>query len=169
MALQIPKAFVEEIGRVAILQSHIEGGLAAAITSLADVDDATGDVIARPLRFPTLHQIASDLLALRSPRLNQSIAGRMRAILVRTRNVEQHRNQLIHSMWTYGPSFDGTTASRVKLVGKPATLKASTVTLAELREIRNEMEELSAELTYIHPKLRVPEAATNLMDQVKTS
>jgi hypothetical protein len=69
MALSISKDFLEEIGRVSILQSHIEGGLAIVVGNLAGVETAVGDVLAKPLSFRNLSEIASSLLDLRADQL----------------------------------------------------------------------------------------------------
>jgi hypothetical protein len=155
MTLLISKDFLEEIGRVAVLQSHIEGGLAIVIANLAGVSTAVGDVIAKRLSFRHLSEIASELLHLQSAKLSKKHVHRAVNILDRAVIAEQQRNMIVHSMWTFATPFDQTVASRVKLSGKPAKLNAVQVRLDELRALRTEMESLSEDLTYIHPHLRV--------------
>lgn len=76
-ALSLTKEFLQEIGRVSVLQSHI---------------DDTIDLIRR------------------------------------ARLVEEKRNEIVHSMWSYGADPDPRSASWLKVSGNPPSLKSAAAT-----------------------------------------
>lgn len=154
MNLTIPRDFLVEIGRVSILQSHIEAGLAIMITNLAGVDRAVGDAITKPLSFKNLAEVTTSLLKLREADIGEYCLA-VAAMIARARKAEERRNQLVHSLWSFGPDFDPMLATRLKLSGSPPTLKPHTVAIDEIRALVTEMGEICDYLVYIHPKLRV--------------
>jgi hypothetical protein len=154
MSLTISEDFLLEIGRVSVLQSHIEGGLAIIITNLAGVERAVGDVFTKYLlSFKNLAETATSLLKLRAAEIGQR--GTHAAELIdRAWKAEDRRNQFVHSMWSYGPDFDRDVVTRLKLSGRPPELKAHTVSIDDVRGLAAEMEEISNGMMYIHPFLQ---------------
>lgn len=153
MDLGVSEDFYTEIGRAAVRQSQIEALLGTVITNVAGVDEATGDAIVKPLSFRALADVATSLLKLKRDLREHGDAAA--DLLKRAEKAEQKRNQLVHSMWAYGPDFDPARATRVKLSGSPPELKAEVVSIDELRALNAEMAEIVSGLTYIHPFLRV--------------
>src|SRR5437763_9907386 len=142
MPLQITNDFLQEIGRIAVLQSHIEGGLAIVVANLAGIDNPRiADALTKPLSFRHLADIAESLLSVRAKDVESQHAADAMQVIRRARKAEEKRNTIVHSMWSYGPDFDAQTASRVKLSGSPPALKGHTVSIEEVRTIGREMDE----------------------------
>jgi hypothetical protein len=153
MTLTISNDFFQEIGRIAVLQSHIEGGLAIVITNLAGVETRVGDALTKPLSFRALSQIAFSLLKLREKEIGGH-GEEAAALIRRSCDAEARRNEIVHSMWSFGPDFDPQVVSRLKLSGTPPALKGHAVSIEDVRAIVAEMEEILAGIVYIHPFLR---------------
>src|ERR1043165_7043595 len=124
MTLTISNDFLQEIGRIAVLQSHIEGGLAIVIANLAGVETRVGDALTKPLSFRALSQITFSLLKLREKEIGNH-REEAAALVRRSCDAEAHRNEIVHSMWSFGPDFDPQVVSRLKLSGTPPALKAT--------------------------------------------
>lgn len=158
MPLYITNDFLQEIGRIAVLQSHIEGGLAIVVANLAGVDDRrVADALTKPLSFRHLASIAASLLKMRAEDVAPHHAAEAEDLIRRASKVEGRRNEIVHSMWSFGPDLDPQVASRIKLSGSPPELKGHAVSIEDVRSIAQEMQEIADMLTYIHPFLRRPE------------
>jgi hypothetical protein len=157
MPLHITNEFLQEIGRIAVLQSHIEGGFAIVVANLAGVDDRrVADALTKPLSFRHLTDIATSLLKVRAEDVAPHHAAEGVDLIRRACNVEKRRNEIVHSMWSYGPDFDPQVASRIKLSGNPPELKGHAISIEDVRMIAQEMQEIVDMLTYIHPFLGHP-------------
>jgi hypothetical protein len=155
MPLHITNDFLLEIGRIAVLQSHIDGGLAVVVANLAGVDDRrVADALTKPLSFRHLTDIATSLLKVRAEEVAPHHAADAADLIRRARKTEERRNEIVHSMWSYGPNLDPEVASRIKLSGSPPELIGHAVSIEEVRAIAQDMEEIVNLLTYIHPFLR---------------
>jgi hypothetical protein len=68
----------------------------------------------------------------------------------------EERNDLVHSMWSFGPNFDrdNGTSLKVEKNGGVAKLEIKPRTLADLKDLVARMEANVDMLTYLHPKAR---------------
>lgn len=155
MTITVSDDFLWEIGRVAVLQSHIEGGLRLVITSLAGLENTVGDALTKPLSFRHLVEITESLLKLRSDsRHASSHRTELLTLIRRACHAEARRNQIVHSMWSFGPDGISSQATRLKLAGSPPSLSAHVESVADLTRLAQEMEQIVQMLTYLHPFLR---------------
>jgi len=65
--LTVSPVILQEIGRIAVLQSHIEGCLALVLTNLSGVPQPTGEALTKAMSPKTLVAVAKSLAALRLP------------------------------------------------------------------------------------------------------
>jgi hypothetical protein len=157
MPLHITNDFFQEIGRIAVLQSHIEGGLAIVVANLAGVNNRhVASALTKPLSFRHLTEIATSLLKVRAKEIAPHHAAEAANLISRACEVAKKRNEIVHSMWSYGPDLDPQVASRIKLSGNPPDLKGHAVAIEDIRAIAQEMQEIVDVLTYIHPYLGHP-------------
>ena len=139
-----------------MLQSHIDGGLAIVVANLAGLDDRrVADALTKPLSFRNLADIATSLLKVRAEDVASHHAAAV-DLIRRARQAEERRNEIVHSMWSYGPDLAPQVASRMKLSGSPPELKGHAVSIEEVRAISQEMQEIADLLMYIHPFLGHP-------------
>jgi hypothetical protein len=161
MPIGVSEAFFTKIGRIAVLQSHIEGLLRLAITNL---DENAVKGLDERASFKRLARLTRSLLKQRGQDLLHHRASAEK-LLDRAFAAEERRNAIVHSLWTVGPTFDATTATRLKLSGDPPERKAYVVELAELQSLREEMTAIVDGWTYLHPYLREP----TMLEPVKTA
>jgi hypothetical protein len=162
MSLLVSKQFLLEIGRVAVLQSHIESTLALVITNLAGVETSVGDALTSPFQYRQLAEVTRSLLELRKAAIGDHYAY-VTELLKRTDETNEKRNAFVHSMWGVGANFEPEHASRLKVSrlkvsskGKiPPRLEITGVSIEEAQALVAKMEEILAGLTYIHPFLQM--------------
>jgi hypothetical protein len=110
-----------EVGRTAVLQSHIEGQMALFIRELLYLNDERGYILTVNLSFrlliETLESLLREELGDDHPHFKtfETLRDEMR-------RREQERNQIIHSMWSVGSTFGSDTATRVKVVRKKSDI-----------------------------------------------
>lgn len=157
MPLYVTNDFLQEIGRIAVLQSHIDGGFAIVVANLSGVEDRrVADALTKPLSFRHLTDIATSLLIVRAEDVAPHHVADAVDLIRRARKAEERRNEIVHSMWSYGPDLDPQIASRIKLSGSPPELKGHAVSIEDVRAIAQEMQAIVDALTYIHPFLGHP-------------
>jgi hypothetical protein len=151
--LTVSSVILREIGRIAVLQAHIEQSLAVVVMNLADVPEATGHGLTKAMSFRTIVEVVKSLTAVRLPS-DDPDAAHLVKVLKDASALAEERNKIVHSMWAFGADFGPSTATRTK-VGHSST-EATAVTLTELQTLAEETEAVLAKLVYLHPRLRRP-------------
>jgi hypothetical protein len=151
--LTVSPVILQEIGRIAVLESHIEGCLALVVTNLSGVPQLTGDALTKAMSLKTLVEVVRSLAALRLPLGDPDGADLLQAVKDAS-TLAQERNAIVHSMWGFGSDFGPSSAIRVKVGGFPPSLESKPVTLAELQSLAEKMEAVLSILVYLHPKMR---------------
>ena|ERR1044072_8329191 len=154
MSLYVSDDFLLEIGRIAVLQAHIEAGIALIIQNLAGVSETIGNALTKPLSFRNLAEISRGLLKLRAAELGEG-ATEAAEIIGEACKGEETRNKFVHSMWSFGRDFDPLRATRLKLSGTPPQMQVHDVSLDEIRRLAADMQQIYNRMVYIHPFLRV--------------
>jgi hypothetical protein len=150
--LTVSRDFLAEIGRIAVMQAHVEALLGTVIENLTGVP--AGDPRTLSFSFRKLVEHCEAELKHRAPALGD-YAAEAAVLLVKAKKCAKRRNEIVHSMWAFGPDFEPTMASHVKRRRGSPKLEVSHVRLEDLREVATEMEALVDRLTYIYPHLKI--------------
>jgi len=151
MPLTVSRDILCEIGRITVYQSHIEGQMALFIHELLYMDEAKGNLITFKLRFWGLMDLLGSLLNSEFDAQNQYVK-RFEQFRKDMEKFVPERNNCVHSMWAFGPTLKSDSATRLKVVkdkSKGAILESVPVTLNELQEISEALEQLEWELSDI--------------------
>lgn len=141
--LSVSTDFLQQIGRVTVLQSHIEGQLAVFIRDLLRLASSDGDILTAQMSFGIRLKTVHSLLLSRLGSQHEYFKE-FEAIQKDIARLEQARNTFVHSMWGFGSTLKSDTATRVKVAsssGAGARMQSVPVHIDELRELANEMEQ----------------------------
>ena len=148
MPVTVSKQILHEIGRIAVLQSQIEGQMAVFISELLYLDEQRGNVLTAKLSFRLLIEILESLLY-EEFGINHNHFKAFEALRDEMKRREQQRNEIVHSMWSFGSTFGPDSATRVKVVRRKsgiATREAYPVSLASLKDVAEAMDRLGVKL-----------------------
>jgi hypothetical protein len=141
MQITISDEMFCEIGRITIYQTHIEYELAFFIQELLRIgNDDRGDIITVKLAFKELIRVAGSLLRSEFGDDHEQVRRfnefKSEAIVLFDR-----RNQLAHSLWTFGKDLVRNTATRIKTTEKQHSVKkvAEFLSLDDLKDISEKM------------------------------
>lgn len=151
--LTVSPVSLQEIARIAVLQSHIEGCLALVVTNLSGVPEPTGDALTKAMSLRTLVEVVRSLVAPRLPAGDPDGAYLLQAVKDASA-VAQERNAIVHSMRGFGSDFGPGTSTRVRVEGFPPSPESAPVTLFELHALAEKMEAILSMLVYLHPNMK---------------
>jgi hypothetical protein len=150
--VNVDESILCEIGRIAALQSQIEGQIAIFITELLYLDDQRGKIITARLSFRLLIETLEALLDEEFGDKHQNFID-FKDIKIKINRLEQKRNEIIHSMWSYGDYFQKGTATRVKKRAKAGSQDTFIITLDGLKSQAKEMFEVEATLGNLRARI----------------
>jgi hypothetical protein len=160
--VNVNESILCEIGRIAALQSRIEGQMAIFIGELLYLDEQKGKIITARLSFRLLLETLESLLHEEFGDKHQNFID-FKDLKSKISGLEQKRNEIVHSMWSYGDYFQKDTATRVKKKAKAGSQDTFIITLDELKSQAKEMAEvevllgnLRARICYHQSSLRKP-------------
>src|ERR1041384_5649646 len=114
MEITVSEPILLEIGRITVYQTHIEGQMGLFIRVLLYLDEARGDILTAGLRIIELLEILNALLVNEFGD-NHKHVERFKKFRQALEENKRERNKLVHSMWSFGPTFDGDSAMRHKV------------------------------------------------------
>lgn len=115
MRLTVSDSILCEIGRIAVLQSHIEGQMALFIHELLYLDESKGNAITYKLSFWGLMDLLNSLLNSEFGAQNEYVK-RVEKFRKNMERIFPQRNDCVHSMWGFGRTLKSDSATRVKVV-----------------------------------------------------
>ncbi len=142
MPLMVSNAFLREIGRIAVYQSHIEGQMAIFVRELLYLDEERGNLITARLSFRALTDLLGSMLCFEFSSRHAHVK-RFSDIRTKMIKLEGQRNKFVHSMWAFGHTLRPDSATRVKVERgktKRTKLESMQVALKELEDVSKAME-----------------------------
>jgi hypothetical protein len=150
MQLTVPGPILLQIGTLAVRQSHVEGELTLFIHELLGLDEQRAELVTHRLGVWALADLLGDLL-MSGLGENDSRTQRFSALRRELANLVPERNAAIHSMWSFGGTFDATSATRIQMKrdkrSGTVTRQATQVTQSELQEVADRLEALQWEIS----------------------
>ncbi|HXI26662.1 MAG TPA: hypothetical protein VNG71_22615 [Pyrinomonadaceae bacterium] len=143
MPLTVSNPILTEIGRITVYQTHTEAQMGLFIQELLYLDDAKGHILTSGLRVNELVDMLGALLANEFGPSHQHVA-RFKQFSKALDKLRLKRNEIVHSMWSFGPTLNVDTATRSKI--KRSGREFATVTLSEMQELSKTMEHLEWEI-----------------------
>lgn len=143
---------LQALGQITADFQLLEETISSLILDLIGADPDVAEIITSELSFRKLVDLLSALF--KHQVRNERKIVEMERLLTRANAVEQKRNTIIHSGWTWGGTDE--TITRVKTTAKQKHgLRVHTVEMntGMLKQIADEIAELSADLSEFHRTL----------------
>lgn len=150
MPLTVSNAILTEIGRITVYQTHTEAQMGLFIQELLYLDDAKGHILTSGLRVNELVDMLRALLVNEFGAQHRHLV-RFRKFSSALDKLRKKRNEVVHSMWSFGPTLNVDTATRSKI--KRSGREFATVTLSEMQELSKTMEHLEWEISDIRVRV----------------
>jgi hypothetical protein len=151
MPLHAPDAVLLEIGRIAVWFSRIERQLVILLDEFAQlVEDET----AIPSGF---HKLAerTDTVLRKQFGEQHPYHERFKEFRVQMDSLVKERNAAVHSLWSFGPSFDSSTAVRIETESRHKQMppEATVVSTEHLRDLVARLEGLDWEISDLRVRI----------------
>lgn len=159
MSLTVSDQILAEIGRVTVLQSHIEAQIALFIRELLFLDEAKGNIITSRLRIGELIDALRSLLVSKLGHGNSHVT-RFERFSKELDKCRRQRNEIVHSLWSFGDDLKADSATRSKV--KKNKREFVPIKLDDLQKLSKEMEQLEWEAGDMRVKVCHNEANTRL-------
>ena len=150
MKLTGPEPILLQIGILAVRQSHVEGELALFIHELLGLDEQRSELVTHRLGVWALADLLGDLLISRLGENDErtqafaTLRGEMGRLV-------SERNAAVHSMWSFGGTFDANSATRIQMKrdkrSGTVTRQVSQVSLSDLQGIADRLAGLQWEIS----------------------
>jgi len=150
LRLTISEAFLTEIGRIAVYQTHTEAQMSLFIQELLYLDDAKGNIITSGLRINELVTTLEALLTNEFGTQHRYVI-RFKKFSSALDKLRKKRNEIVHSMWSFGSTLKANSATRSKI--KRRGREFVSVTLDEMKELSKKMEHLEWEISDIRVRV----------------
>jgi hypothetical protein len=152
MPLTVPDNVLLEIGRITVWQARIERQLVVLLEELAHVSKHCGTVI--PTGF---HRLAKEVERV----LEQEFGAghryyvRFEAFKAAMTSLVNERNLAVHSLWSFGPTFDSSTAVRTvtEKSHKQVLPESTVVPIEELRGLVDRFESMDWEISDLRVRM----------------
>jgi hypothetical protein len=145
MPLYVPDAVLLEIGKIAVWFSRIERQIALLLEEFARIKEAEEKT---PSGFHKLADRTGSLLKAQFGEKHR-YHERFRKFRVEMSAIAKERNTAVHSLWSFGPTFESSSAVRVETERAHRQIRHETtvVSIEELRDLVARLEGLDWEIS----------------------
>jgi hypothetical protein len=151
MPLYVPDAVLLEIGRIAIWFSRIERQLVLLLDEFAQIVEDTEQI---PSGFHKLADRTETVLRTQFGEQHQ-YHEQFHNFRVEMDMLVQERNKAVHSLWSFGPTFDSSTAVRIETERRHKQIppEATVVSIEQLRELVARLEGMDWEISDLRVRM----------------
>ena len=150
MQLTVPEPILLQIGTLAVRQSHVEGEVTLFIHELLGLDKQRAELVTNRLGVWALVNLLSDLLISTLGEQDSRVQS-FAELRKELGSLVEQRNAAVHSMWSFGNTFDATSATRTRMKREKRSgtvvRQSSQVTQAALQEIVDRFAALQWEIS----------------------
>lgn len=151
MPLYVPETILLEVGKVAAWLSRIERQI---VVFLEEFGDLTGHSAPIPSGFTDLAKATEAVLVNRFGSQHR-YCKRFASFRAGMIPMITERNETVHGLWSFGPTFDSSTAVRTvtERKRKQITPEASVVSLEELHDLVRRLEGMEWEISDLRVRI----------------
>lgn len=142
MSVTVSDKILGEIGRITVLQSHIETQLALFVRELLSLDEERGNIVTSRMRLGELSEVLR-LLFINSLGNGSPCMARFDKFIKDLNDCRRRRNEIVHSVWSFGCDLKDESATRSKV--KKNKRESVSMMLSDLQALSKEMEQLEWE------------------------
>jgi hypothetical protein len=150
MPLTVSNPILAEIGRITVYQTHTEAQMGLFIQELLYLDNAKGYILTSGLRVNELVNMLAALLSNEFGPQHRHVV-RFKKFSSALEKLKKQRNDVVHSMWSFGPTLNVDSATRSKI--KKSGREFATVTLSDMQDLSKKMEHLEWEISDIRVRV----------------